>query len=236
MHGKISVESELKKGSVFSVFLPLQANDIHVLQSWSQLDEKKSYFPENSENQEKTPIESHSKDLSAFSGSESVRKTILLVEDSEDVLLYIKALLPPEYNLVSASDGVEGLKIANELVPDIIVSDVMMPNKDGLSLSCDIRASELLNHIPIILLTAKTTMDDQLQGLKCGADAYIRKPFHPDELLIQIQTLLESRRLLKEKYMRSILKGEVLEAKDTNMDFLQKATDIIYQEMKNPHN
>ena len=160
---------------------------------------------------------------------------ILLIEDNEDVTLYIRALLSPQYNTTTARDGIEGLKLATELVPDIIISDIMMPNKDGLTFCNEIRESELLNHIPVILLTAKSGMDDQLKGLKQGADAYIRKPFHPDELLIQIETLLEKRRLLKKKYMRSIFKKEEAPVKDINMDFLQKATDIIYLEMRNPH-
>lgn len=82
----------------------------------------------------------------------------MLIEDNDDVVLYIKALLPAEYNSVTARDGTEGgLELANELIPDIIISDVMMPNKDGFALCREIRKSALLNHIPIILLTAKTT-------------------------------------------------------------------------------
>lgn len=159
--------------------------------------------------------------------------TILLVEDNNDVVLYIKALLPVGYRLVHAKDGQQGMDMAQELVPDLIITDVMMPLKDGFSLCRDIKSSELLNHIPVIILTAKTATEDQLTGLECGADAFLKKPFNPDELLIRIQKLLESRRLLKEKYLRSVLKGEKKMEKDVNLDFLQRVTDIVYREMQN---
>lgn len=227
MNGKIAVDSEEKKGTVFTVTLPLQQSAEWVLPVWNPEDKHTSYPVRNNE-----PIRLHEK---AKSLKTDIHTTILLIEDSEDVTLYIEALLPAKYNIVSARDGDEGLKLANELVPDMIISDVMMPNKDGLTLCNDIRKSELLNHIPIIMLTAKSGMDDKLKGLKCGADAYIRKPFHPDELLVQIETLLENRRLLKKKYMRSIFKEDEPPVKDINMEFLQKITDIIYHEMQNPH-
>lgn len=233
MHGKIEVESELKKGSAFTVTWPLRQSGEQIFPVWNPNDEKKAAIEERPD---------HRKMSAAFKEQPSsrgtprsgLRTTVLLIEDSDDVVVYIKAMLPEEYNVISAHDGTEGLELANEIVPDIIISDIMMPDKDGLSLCCDIRESELLNHIPVILLTAKTTLDDQLHGLKCGADAYIRKPFHPDELLIQMKSLLENRRLLKEKYMRAILKGDSCQAKDVNIDFLQKVTDIVYKEMQNP--
>lgn len=233
MHGKIAVESKVKRGSTFTVKLPLNQSIEKILPAWNPGHETKSYPPETSRTMRKDD------QLFVQDEKELIRTdthtNILLIEDNEDVTLYIRALLSPQYNTATARDGVEGLKLATELVPDIIISDIMMPNKDGLTFCNEIRESELLNHIPVILLTAKSGMDDQLKGLKQGADAYIRKPFHPDELLIQIETLLEKRRLLKKKYMRSIFKKDEAPVKDINMEFLQKATDIIYLEMRNPH-
>ncbi|OJV83251.1 MAG: hypothetical protein BGO34_16365 [Bacteroidia bacterium 44-10] len=233
MHGKIAVESKVKRGSTFTVKLPLNQSIEKILPTWNPGHETKSYPPETSRTMRKDD------QLFVQDEKELIRTdthtNILLIEDNEDVTLYIRALLSPQYNTATARDGVEGLKLATELVPDIIISDIMMPNKDGLTFCNEIRESELLNHIPVILLTAKSGMDDQLKGLKQGADAYIRKPFHPDELLIQIETLLEKRRLLKKKYMRSIFKKDEAPVKDINMEFLQKATDIIYLEMRNPH-
>ena len=233
MHGKITVESEVKRGSTFTVTLPLSQSTEKILPVWNPEHEVKSYQPETSQTMQKNDqIFVH--DEKELIKTEN-HTTILLIEDNEDVTLYIKALLSPQYNTVTARDGDEGFRLATELIPDIIISDIMMPNKDGLTFCNEIRESELLNHIPIILLTAKSGMDDQLKGLKQGADAYIRKPFHPDELLTQIEVLLEKRRLLKKKYMRSIFKEDEVPMKDVNMEFLQKATDIIYLEMRNPH-
>ena len=223
MNGTIAVVSEENRGTQFTVTLP--ANQSETLSGPLQQQgngESKNKISNN-----------HSKPVPADEGCSVA--TILLIEDSADVALYIKSLLPSHYKLVVAHDGNEGLQIAEELVPDLIISDIMMPGTDGIALCAAIRCSELLNHIPFILLTAKSTLDDQLQGLKGGADAYIRKPFHPDELLVRIDTLLQSRRLLKEKYMRSILKGDNQHKRDINMEFLQKATDIVYHEMHNPN-
>lgn len=231
MQGKIGVESKEEKGSTFTVTLPLKQYTEKIFPRWNPEHETKSLSLDTTKSakQNAQPAPS-TKELIKT----DIYSTILVIEDSEDVTLYIKALLSPQYITVTAQDGDEGLKLANELIPDIIISDIMMPNKDGLTLCNDIRESELLNHIPVILLTAKSGMEDQLKGLKSGADAYIRKPFHPDELLVQIKTLLENRRLLKKKYMRSIFKEDVPPAKDVNMEFLRKTTDIIYHEMHNP--
>ncbi len=232
MHGKIEVKSEVKKGSTFTVTLPLSQSSEKILPAWN-IEHETSPYPlktigstqENNQAAKEEKVKSIKTDTHI---------SILVIEDNEDVTLYIEALLSPQYRTITARDGDEGLKLANELIPDIIISDIMMPIKDGLTLCKEIRKSELLNHIPVILLTAKTEMDDQLQGLKYGADAYIRKPFHPDELLVQIEMLLENRRLLKKKYMRSIFKEDETPVKDINMEFLQKVTDIIYLEMRNP--
>lgn len=234
MKGKINVDSEQNKGTDFTITLPQLQSEKQVVRIWNPNDEKRALI-ENNRKHKELPDDFSEKTLPDDTSRQDVRATVLLIEDSRDVQLYIRTLLSPEYNVISAYNGFEGLKLANEIVPDIIVSDIMMPDKDGLSLCFDIRESELLNHIPIILLTAKSTMDDRLKGLKCGADAYIRKPFHADELLVQIKVLIENRRLLKEKYMSSIFKSDALTEKDTNLAFLQKVTDIIYREMQNPN-
>lgn len=222
MNGTIAVESEVNIGTQFTITLP--AGQSETL-SGPLLQNGNGELKNNISNNHSKPV---------LAEGESSSATILLVEDNADVALYIKSLLPSRYKLVVAHDGHEGLQVADELVPDLIISDIMMPGTDGVVLCAAIRRSELLNHIPFILLTAKSTLDDQLQGLKGGADAYIRKPFHPDELRVRIDTLLQSRRLLKEKYMRSILKGDNQHKRDINMEFLQKATDIVYHEMHNP--
>ncbi|MDD3787151.1 MAG: response regulator [Petrimonas sp.] len=230
MHGKIFAESKVGEGSVFTLILPVK-QQVETVFPVLKMDEifKSFQFAKTKELQELDRMLEKQEELP----DADMATTILLVEDNNDVVLYIKALLPVGYRLVHAKDGQQGMDMAQELVPDLIITDVMMPLKDGFSLCRDIKSSELLNHIPVIILTAKTATEDQLTGLECGADAFLKKPFNPDELLIRIQKLLESRRLLKEKYLRSVLKGEKKMEKDVNLDFLQRVTDIVYREMQN---
>lgn len=234
MCGKVFVESKIGEGSAFIVelpvkqpgntlFPPLEINKAFKALPFAQKEEENK--KEKKDEEEKSRTDERQRETAT---------TILLVEDNKDIAFYIKTLIPEAYQVVYAGDGQEGMDLANELVPDLIVSDIMMPLKDGFSLCREVKSSELLNHIPVILLTAKNAVGDQLTGLECGADAYIRKPFHPDELLIRIEKLLENRRILKEKYFNSLLKGNDKEFRDLNMDFLQRVTDIVYHEMHNP--
>ena len=125
-----------------------------------------------------------------------------MVEDNADVAYYISSLLQSRYKVSIATDGAQGLAMARELMPDLIVTDLMMPHTDGLELCRQIRADELTNHIPVIVITAKATDDDRLRGLEAGADAYLFKPFNADELHIRVEKLLEQRSLLHAKYAR----------------------------------
>ncbi len=233
MHGKIKAEHNEKNGTVFTINLPLRQAGIIIQNRW-QVNEcqttKLQPGNESADYNQHPENNGTEEPASTF----DVRPTILLVEDNDDVGLYISSILSDSYQTILAHNGIEGLELAHEIVPDIIVSDIMMPYKDGFELCSEVRASELLNHIPIIIITAKSTLDDQLKGLKCGADAYIRKPFRTEELRVQIEALIENRRLLKDKYLRSILKKDKSFQEDMNIDFLQKITDIIYSEMRNP--
>ncbi len=237
MNGKIEVMSEENRGSLFTIVLPRYCgkefkSSLPMQGRGESQDSPGLVIPLPTERSHDGPLVLAKTTNGGYSGHNA---TVLLIEDNDDVLLYLKSFIPKEFNVVTARDGVEGMELAHELVPDIIVSDIMMPNKDGLAVGRAIRESELLNHIPLILLTAKSTLDDRLEGLRQGADAYIKKPFHPSELLVQMDALLESRRLLKKKYMHSVLKDETPPKRDINMDFLQKATDIVYSEMHSPH-
>lgn len=232
MHGRVTVESKIGKGSVFTIILPVKqrVETLFPIQKMENFS-KPFHFAKNEDLGDKDRDNGYRIELQ---DTESL-STILVVEDNNDILLYLKSLIPFKYRLIQAKDGQQGIDMANEFVPDLIITDVMMPLKDGFSLCKEIKSSELLNHIPVIILTAKSTMEDRLAGLECGADAYIKKPFHPDELLVRIQKLLESRRILKEKYLSHILKGEKKAGKDLNLEFLQRVTDIVYHEMQNPN-
>ncbi|MBQ3632053.1 MAG: response regulator [Prevotella sp.] len=126
--------------------------------------------------------------------------SILVVEDNRDVAYYIGSVLGNDYEVAYAYDGAEGIAKAEELMPDLIITDVMMPDVDGLEMCHHIRSSQLTNHIPIIIITARATDDDRLTGIEAGADVYLYKPFRADELQLRVSKLLEQRRMLQEKY------------------------------------
>lgn len=233
MNGTIEVKSQLYKGSEFTVTLPLRSFGSENIEKW----EPGSDSPYNTNfsvyrKQELGPPP----DILAEEESPGIegKPTILLVEDNPDVLAFVYTLLRDGYNVVTAVDGVDGLKKAFALVPDIIITDAMMPRKDGLTLCREVKSSTILNHIPIIMITAKTDSDDMLAGLKCGADVYIRKPFQPEELLIRISNLLDFIKVMKVKYMNAVLDEDSKEPQDANMVFLQNVTDLILEKISNP--
>lgn len=127
---------------------------------------------------------------------------ILLVEDNADVVAYTASCLP-DYRLAVGQDGREGFEIASEIIPDLIITDVMMPFVDGFELCRQLRNAEHTSHIPIIMLTAKADMESRMEGLEKGADAYLEKPFNREELLLRIKKLLELRKKLQQFYLKN---------------------------------
>ena len=126
--------------------------------------------------------------------------TLLIVEDNTDVVQFLIACLQDEYQLEIARNGQEGINQAIALVPDLIVSDVMMPKKDGFELCKILKEDERTSHIPIILLTAKVDMESKISGLEKGADDYLTKPFEGQELLVRLRNLLALRKKLQQRY------------------------------------
>ncbi len=170
-------------------------------------------------------------------GSTADRPLILVVEDNKDVAMYVKSLLNETYRVLTASNGQEGFEVAEANVPDLIVTDVMMPVKDGYQLCQELQGSRLLNHVPIIMLTAKVGDEDKLKGLSYGIHSYLKKPFYPEELTLLIANILDSRERLKEKYLNVIInrtKDDRLKS-DENMVFLQTVTDLIYSSIADPN-
>ncbi|HAD12732.1 MAG TPA: hypothetical protein DCF33_09875 [Saprospirales bacterium] len=131
----------------------------------------------------------------------STSELILLVEDNSDVVAYTAGCLP-DYRLAVAKDGREGYDIACDLVPDLIITDVMMPYVDGYALTRLLRADERTSHIPIIMLTAKADIESKLEGIEQGVDVYLEKPFYREELLLRVKKLLEQRKLLQKAYAK----------------------------------
>lgn len=184
--GKISVESVLGKGTTFTVQLPIAnsaalVNDIAIFTS-VELDKEVSQSP--------------------ALVKDSTLPTLLIIEDNPDVMTYLTACLQDNYVLDFAYNGRAGIEKALETIPDLIVSDVMMPEKDGFEVCSTLKNDERTSHIPIVLLTAKADVDNRIAGLRRGADAYLAKPFHREELLVTLENLLEQRRALQLKYQQ----------------------------------
>ena len=158
---------------------------------------------------------------------------ILIVEDHEDLRSFIRENLSSTYRILEAEDGIRGLNMAQSKIPDLIISDVMMPGMDGMELCSKLKNDERTSHIPVIMLTAKSTSKDKIEGLELGADDYIFKPFSIDELTARIRNLLEQRERLRKKYSSYIDLG-IEEMKVTTLDeqFLKKAFSIIEDQLQ----
>jgi signal transduction histidine kinase/DNA-binding response OmpR family regulator len=176
----------------------------------------------------------HDETLKAYHGSKKNKETILLVEDNSNLRSYLSNSLSVEYNVIEAENGLEGIKIAKTEIPDIIISDIMMPEADGYQLTSAIRRDIETCHIPIILLTAKTGSDCKIEGLERGADDYINKPFDEEELQLKIKNILHNRQKLQEKVRKQNLStpSEIIE---NSMDdqFILKLVAIIEKDISN---
>ncbi|GAB4418127.1 MAG: two-component regulator propeller domain-containing protein [Bacteroidia bacterium] len=163
------------------------------------------------------------------------RGILLVVEDHAQVRDYVRDMFAPYYEVQTAADGREGLKLALASVPDLIISDVMMPGMDGISLCSQLKSRIETSHIPVILLTARTGQIFRVEGLETGADDYLTKPFSPYELQLKVRNLLETRRRIRERF-HSVLKLEPQEITLTSADevFLTRAIAIVEAHMDDP--
>ncbi|NCD69749.1 response regulator [Mucilaginibacter agri] len=127
---------------------------------------------------------------------------VLLIEDNDELRLFMKQLLCDSYRIITATDGAEGVSFAIEQIPNLIITDLMMPNLNGYQVTDQLKSDEKTSHIPIIILTAKTDKDSRIDGIKTGADAYLAKPFDEPELMAQIENLLRTRNQLRERYSK----------------------------------
>ncbi len=167
---------------------------------------------------------------------------LLIVEDNEDMRSYIKSYLDDSYNIIEATNGKEGAEKAIEHIPDLIVSDLMMPKLDGNEMTIQLKTDERTSHIPIILLTAKASKESKLEGLETGADDFLTKPFDADELLVRVNNLINQRKRLREIFGKKLsftASPSLTELKDsgiTSMDeqFLKKAYETAEREMSDP--
>jgi len=158
--------------------------------------------------------------------------SVLVVEDNDEVRNYLCELIGKNYNIIEACEGYDGLEKANTYIPDLIVSDVMMPRMDGYELCEKVKTSEALSHIPVILLTAKVSESEQLFGTQKGADLYLKKPFVPEILLEDIKQLIASRNVLKKKFTNKIvIEASEQEITSEEAEFLKKSIKIVEDNM-----
>lgn len=137
-----------------------------------------------------------------YGASNKVELPLLLtIENNEDIIKYLETFLPKTYRLAKTHNGQQGIDKAFEIIPDLIISDVRMPQKNGFEVCSVLKNNERTSHIPIVLLTAKADLDPKIEGFKKGADAYITKPFSPQELLVRLQKLTELRSRLEQYYL-----------------------------------
>ncbi|MEM9325328.1 MAG: ATP-binding protein [Bacteroidota bacterium] len=160
---------------------------------------------------------------------------VLIVEDSVDMRSYIKNALKSEYSVLEAKDGEEGIKLAQEMVPDLIISDVMMPKLDGMELCDRIKSSDYLSHIPIILLTAKVGEESQIDGYQAGADDYLTKPFDVQLLKVRVSNLISNRVSLRSHFERSadLLPDQMIEDRSDQV-FMEKLVRVIEEHLSDP--
>ncbi len=219
-HGTISATGEEGKGSVFTVRLPLD-------DSYYQ-DEEMNVGDEAKPDNNLAP-DFVVKDESDFPAPEECKtETVLLVEDNKDIINYLKDNLKSYYNVQTAGNGKEALELIYKQEPEIIVSDIMMPEMDGLSFCKTLKQNIKTCHIPLILVTAKNSVDDQIRGHQLGADDYVVKPFEMNLLEAKIKNLIKSRMRLKELYSQSTwIKPEAIAFNSLDKDLLDKALGIV---------
>lgn len=249
-HGEVLLENLKNDGTRMLIKFPVDKaqfeQDKHVTFVHPEEEEEGSILPKqgtpiktSDENEELLLTEEETAPLHV-AGNE--RKTILIVEDYKDIRQYLETLFENDYTILSALDGAEGVKLAKKELPDLIISDIMMPIKDGYECCREIKEGLETCHIPVILLTAKVEDDDIIKGLEIGADDYIMKPFTPKILKAKVKSLIEGRLNLKKMYAKLLVtpldEGEASGANDKGREiedpFISTVVKIIEENIQEP--
>ncbi len=223
--GSVKVSSELEKGSIFSVRLPKGKKHFHLEQivpGSRSLEDETVWEPELSWHEQKRI------NLS----SEKSKAKLLVIEDTPEMAQYLLEVLSEEYIVHLAKDGSEGFEKTLQVNPDLVVSDIMMPRMDGYRF-CEILKQDMrTSHIPIILLTARNMHKDKIKGLELGADDYLEKPFHLNELKLRIQYHLDQRKSFQEEFLKKFrINAEMDFAVSMKDQFLQKTYSYIEEHL-----
>ena len=228
-HGSISIESEMEQWTEFTIKLPigkdhLKDEEIVPEKIGTPEEIKSNIYLESTNDQNKITNEILQENI-----GHDEKTIILIVEDNYDMREYIKDFLSNEYLLEEAVNGEQGFRKAEKIIPDLIISDMMMPKMDGNELTRILKNDERTSHIPVILLTAKSGRENKIEGLKTGADDYLTKPFDVKELQIRIENLIKVRRKLQEKYSKGdyIPKSGGNKLSSIDEIFMNKAIKVI---------
>ena len=227
--GQISIESKLGEGTTFHIIVPI-INDQAAPQQTLSAATNMPLLPHQETDLQDSECEQ----------DESCR--LIVIEDNHDIAHYIGSQFEDHYSVSYATDGEEGFRKAVELVPDLIITDLMMPGVNGLELCRQIRSNEIVNHIPIIVVTAKVSEEERIRGIEAGADAYLTKPFNTTELRMLVERLLDSRKTLRQKFAQIVIKGQEPDEPETNklkevdITFLTKVAALVDQQISQNKN
>ncbi len=222
MDGTITASSEIDKGTIFTVALPIQKIKTGTLAS------EPTFPPNPNADAVKKPFELERK-------VNSILPRLLLVEDNPDMSYFIKEHLQELYHVQEAKNGKLGLEAAKQNPPDLIITDVMMPEMDGVELCKAVKSNLDTSHVPVIMLTAKAGIENKIEGLEMGADDYLTKPFEPKELLARVKNLIEQRKKLRNRFSQREVFIDPKEIAVTSLDqkFLEELLGLLEQEFSN---
>lgn len=226
--GKIEFTSNLGKGSCFIVSLPINIKNKYV-NCTNQVD---NIYKDNSITDSDNLLQSESESIDSEYRKRYI--TIMIVDDNNQMLDFLTTLFSPLYRIVTANNGMEALEKCHKTLPNIVISDIMMPIMDGIKLCIQLKNNKLTSHIPVILLTAKVTKQTHEEGLEASADAYITKPYDNNILLSTVKSLLINRSKLIQKY-KDAFSNDVEESTNNDLDkvFIKKLVGIVENNLSN---
>ena len=233
--GKIEVTSDPENGTTFYVWLPKERKmyeenkDI----SFHQAAESNTFISQKDAESHAIGVMDDILDYN-ITRSRSSLPVLLVVDDNQDIRSFIKQSLGESYYIYEAENGEQALKIAKKIIPNIIITDLMMPVMDGVAFCNKIKSTQETSHIPVIMLTAKMSQEWEIEGLKTGADAYIRKPFDMELLELKIKNILKHREEMRRRFNREItLQPNEITVTSVDERFLKKAIEVIEKHMAN---
>ncbi|MCC8187950.1 MAG: response regulator [Bacteroides sp.] len=244
LHGEISVESSVGKGSIFSVRLPRNYS------AFTSDSEVEFILKDNPQDTSVTGNQVQQRDNESVSPQQTAEKeiTVLIIEDNDELRRFLGNILRREYVVLEACDGRQGWWLTEREIPDVVISDIMMPEMDGIEYLRTVKENHNTSHIPVILLSAKASVEDRIQGLEYGADDYISKPFSSVYLKARIQSILKQRRMLYEFYTNQLpasqtpphridpdqLAPSVPQVTSFDDEFIRKVIASVEEQMQNP--